>query len=581
MNRDKEMEFVMPKQSLLSSVPGKLVWSLTSACAVAVLLQAAGCTPDKSPYQAEIKRDADYSAATPLFTGSGSSTPLAQIVAADHPYMAARGHNSMHSDASMSGTHPEAGPLGSSGEFDIGSANMAISLLGGGECGNTTFTSTGLLISFCADFDNFRVYALQALTDENGKARFRKVASYALPERESSIKAKQSLPVDIGLIMNDTSGGAYFRLDDQDRITIADATNTLQVLELSSSLNSEGFLTGSFNVVTEEALGLHVPNDVDYAQPGHEDITDVIADWNAPDVYWFVTRQGTLAAADLSGASPVVNSIKLPGEEIQNATAMDASGIYIVSDFAMYKYQLNASHEPVQVWRKSYDRGTAPKPGQLNQGSGTTPTLMGENNEYVAITDNADPVNILVYQRDNGELICQEPVFAFPLAPGDSSGMTYASATDNSLIGYRNSLVVENNWGYSNVLANNWTQPGLTRVDVQASVTPGDLSGNCTTVWENTTEASQSTVPKLSLGSGLVYIYTREDIPGNAADPQDAIGDQAYYFGALDFQTGEVVFKTLTGTGRNWNNNYAPITIGPDGTAYVGTYNGIISIQDK
>ena len=39
--------------------------------------------------------------------------------------------------------------------------------------------------------------------------------------------------------------------------------------------------------------------------------------------------------------------------------------------------------------------------------------------------------------------------------------------------------------------------------------------------------------------------------------------------------------KVFTGTGRNWNNSYGPITIGPNGTAYVGVFNGLISISDS
>ena len=40
------------------------------------------------------------------------------------------------------------------------------------------------------------------------------------------------------------------------------------------------------------------------------------------------------------------------------------------------------------------------KPGQSDAGSGTTPTLMG--NGWVAITDNADPMNVVVYRRARG-----------------------------------------------------------------------------------------------------------------------------------------------------------------------------------
>lgn len=129
------------------------------------------------------------------------------------------------------------------------------------------------------------------------------------------------------------------------------------------------------------------------------------------------------------------------------------------------------------MWRQSYDRGTGTKPGSVNQGSGTTPDLFGAGEDYVAITDNADDrMNILVYRRgrdvpDDRRLVCKVPVFG--------SG---ASTTDNSLISYGSSLVVENNYGYENITSLTFGRSvvgGVTRVDVRK-----DGSG-CDTLWES------------------------------------------------------------------------------------------------
>ncbi|MBR6635395.1 MAG: hypothetical protein IKL41_07220, partial [Clostridia bacterium] len=87
-------------------------------------------------------------------------------------------------------------------------------------------------------------------------------------------------------------------------------------------------------------------------------------------------------------------------------------------------------------------------------------------------------------------------------------------------------------------------------------------------------EASCTVVPKLSTENGLVYLYTREY--GNGI-PKNAV---AWYLTAVDFETGETVFKVFTGCGRNWNNSYGPITIGPNDTLYVGVFNGLISVKD-
>jgi hypothetical protein len=197
--------------------------------------------------------------------------------------------------------------------------------------------------------------------------------------------------------------------------------------------------------------------------------------------------------------------------------------------------------------------------GQINQGSGTTPTLLGD--DFVAIADNAEPrMNVLVYRRDgrDGErLHCKTPVFA----PG-------RSATENTLIGHGRSLVVENNAGYDifrTMRRGKTSAPGIARVDLRE-----DGSG-CDVIWESQ-EISQTTVPKLSASNGLIYLYTK--LP-NA--PRDA---DAYYFTALDFATGRTVYRVLTGTGVRYDNNWAAIALAPDGTAYVGVLNGLLRVRD-
>lgn len=105
----------------------------------------------------------------------------------------------------------------------------------------------------------------------------------------------------------------------------------------------------------------------------------------------------------------------------------------------------------------------------------------------------------------------------------------------------------------------------MARIDLNAD------GAGCHVAWESQ-ETSQTTVPKVSLGNGLVYLYTK--------DPHAARWVDAYYFTALDFRTGATVYKILTGTGVGYDNNWAPITLGPDGTAYVGTVRGLIAVRD-
>jgi hypothetical protein len=86
-------------------------------------------------------------------------------------------------------------------------------------------------------------------------------------------------------------------------------------------------------------------------------------------------------------------------------------------------------------------------------------------------------------------------------------------------------------------------------------------------VWLDTSESAPTVVSKLSLASGLVYTYTT-----------DTNGD--WYWTALDFRTGRVVYKVYAGTGLGYNNNYSGISINPGGTAYVGSLGGIMLLRD-
>jgi hypothetical protein len=54
-----------------------------------------------------------------------------------------------------------------------------------------------------------------------------------------------------------------------------------------------------------------------------------------------------------------------------------------------------------------------------------------------------------------------------------------------------------------------------------------------------------------------------------------------WYFTAIDFVTGQTVFKQLAGTGDLYNSNYASVYLGPDETGYVGVVGGLVAIGDQ
>ncbi|QDQ15093.1 hypothetical protein [Streptomyces spectabilis] len=462
-----------------------------------------------------------------------------------HPYLAPNGRSGMHADAAGSGTYPWNGPLGRAPQ--VSSEKMAAL---GGECATVTFDRDGRIVTVCGTFSGFLVKLLDPRT-------LRTLAEYKLPQRPSTVEAITRL--DFSRIFKDTSGGAYSYLDDQDRLVLADSRQ--HVVRLAHERTADG--TWRFVVDKDWDLTAHVPHSCaswtnPYPSGECDPVTSVMPDWDGR--LWWVTRQGRVGTVDPKTGD--VRSTRLRGEEIQNSFSVAEDGVSIVSDHALYGFEAAADGTPKVTWRQTYDRGTGTKPGSVNQGSGTTPDLFGTGEKYVAITDNADDrMHVLVYRRGAGvpasrRLVCEVPVFG----PG-------ASTTDNSLISYGNSLVVENNYGYENITSLTLGRSvvgGVTRVDVRP-----DGSG-CDTVWRSE-ERSPSTVPKLSTTNGLLYLYTKEP---------NRLGIDAWYLTAVDFRTGRTRWKRLAGTGVAYDNNWAPVTLGPDGTAYVGVFNGLVAVRD-
>ena len=142
----------------------------------------------------------------------------------------------------------------------------------------------------------------------------------------------------------------------------------------------------------------------------------------------------------------------------------------------MYRFKAGDSGRPRVIWQAHYRNSGIVKPSQVNAGSGTTPTIM--DNGYVAITDNADPMNVVVYRtagklRGEKRKVCEQPVFA-----------KGASATENSLLTAGRSLIVENNYGYQDPFGPNSgavTQPGFARVDVKKNGEGCKLGGRTRT----------------------------------------------------------------------------------------------------
>jgi hypothetical protein len=448
-----------------------------------------------------------------------NAKPIGSFEVPQHPFMAPNGKSNIHGDAYMTDTHEPQGVLGRS--------TGVASALEMAECASVAFDSDGRIITICVGIERPRLMMLDPETLET-------LAEFPLPPRMGGGTGTSPF--------NDFSGGGYFYLDHQDRVVTP--TNNREIWVLDAGPTPLGM---GFEIDRRYDLTSVVP-------PG-EAIVSALPDWDG--LLWFVTTRGKVGTVEPESGQ--VQVVTLAGETISNSFATDETGgVFIVSDHALYRFDSTDGGAPGITWRQEYDRGNRLKPGQVSIGSGTTPTLSGKR--YVSITDNADPrMHVVVYERGKevaDRFVCQEPVFE----PGKG-------ATDNSLIAVDKSLIVENNYGYSGLMAVEGgasTTPGVTRV--RFSETEG-----CETVWESS-EIGPSVVPKVSLGAGLVYLYTKK--------PRDDDKD-AWYLTALRYRTGKTVFKRFSGEGLGYNNNYAPITVGPDGSVYVGVLGGLVRFKDR
>ncbi len=488
--------------------------------ALAVALLALGAAPASATPIAS----SGPAPSLPAFRGSAvAAHPLRRskvTIAPQNPFMAPNPGNNVHNDTWMTDAYHGKGPLGRS--LQTTSASQPPSV-----CISLTFDSEGRLVTVCGSNvapPQARVIDPKTLTT---------LATYDLPQAPD---LPGTLPY------QNVTGGAYFFLDQRDRIWATTKTDHIVVLGESNdghtlTLRHDYDLTGVLNDSSER-------------------VTSALPDFSGR--VWFVSKQNGKVGT-LDPTTGAVHAIAL-GEEVENSFAVGPHGVFIVSDRRMYRFEAATNGAPRIVWKAAYPNSHIHKPGQIDAGSGTTPTVM--RGGYVAITDNADPMNVVVYRTaarlaaGQKRIVCAVPVF--------KQG---ASATENSLIGSGNSLIVENNYGYQDPLGPNSgavTKPGFARVDIANGT-------GCRKVWTNHEVRAPTVVPKLSTRTGLIYAYTR---------PPDPSGSEGYYWTAISFRTGRTVWNRYAGSGLAFNNNYSGLALGPRGRAFLGVAGGIIALTD-
>lgn len=387
------------------------------------------------------------------------------------------------------------------------------------ECATMTFDSKGRIVALCGGVEGFTMMLIHPETLEP-------ISELAMPGRDATSGRNP---------LTDICGGTYFFLDGQDQAFAT--TTTSEIWKVRQAAD------GDLAKVRSWPLAGHLDDD--------DCLVAVAPDWQGR--VWFFSQHGTVGTLDRRTGRVATIELR-KGEDIVNSVSTDETGgVYAVSTHANYRLDADRRGRPRVTWRRTYDRGTTQKPGMLSRGSGTSPTLLGRR--WVAIADNAEPRSaVVVYDRRTGARHCRVPV----LARG-------ASATENSLVAAGRSFIIENNYGYAgpqSTMFGRSTTPGVSRVLLRRD--------GCRVAWTSR-ETAPTSVPKASHGNGLLYVYTK---------PPREDGVDAWYLTAIDIRTGKTAWSRLTGTGTQWNNHYASIYLGPDGTAYVATMAGLVRVAD-
>ncbi|MDN3643954.1 hypothetical protein QWY87_14650 [Lutimonas halocynthiae] len=277
-------------------------------------------------------------------------------------------------------------------------------------------------------------------------------------------------------------------------------------------------------------------------------------------------------------------------EEIQNSFSIGPDGVYIVSNIALYKFRFNDEKKTIEMdanWKKTFhDQGDqiypndgTQKKGQLNDGSGTTPTLMDDR--FVIIADNdARQINVNIYAQKDGHLVSRHSVFA-----KDSS------ACENSIVAYKNSLFIGNTSNYIDPFDFNDTPGGIDRFDYNEQT--GKFARKKD--WPIEHIDAKTATPKMSTATGVIYVYNREE----ASDD----GHHDWQMTAIDYETGRKVFylrpefekgefkesisflmKSFSMGLKNYdqkvfNNIWATYTFGPNNSIFIGAYRGFLKFS--
>ena len=181
---------------------------------------------------------------------------------------------------------------------------------------------------------------------------------------------------------------------------------------------------------------------------------------------------------------------------------------------------------------------------------------------YVAITDNADPMNVVVYRTAKKLKQGRE-------ARGlQGAGVRQGRERDRELADQAGrSLIVENNYGYQDPFGPN------SGARHRARVRPRRRQQERQGLHE---EVDQQRRPRADRGAEALD----QDRPDLHLQAAGGPGRPGLLLDRDRLPQRQDRLGQYAGSGLLFNNNYAGLALGPDGTAYLGVIGGIIALRD-
>ena len=318
--------------------------------------------------------------------------------------------------------------------------------------------------------------------------------------------------------------GEAIYLDAADRAVLA--TGERQVLSVRTSRDGEPDLEADATW------------DLKPYVPYGDCLVTVAPDWSGR--IWWASHAGLVGTLDPDTGQVGVVDL---GERIGRDVALDQRAAYVVTDEAVHRLVAGEDGTPQPTWRSAYDGD-----------SGSAPVLV--DGGALALTDEVDErLGVRFVARDDGRTLCRQPV----LEAG-------RGATHSPLAALGPGVAVTNNAGYRSprsTLLGFTTRSGIARVDL--------VDGECALRWTSDV-VSPGSGAVVSRATGLLYAWTKRPSPA---------GVSAWYLTAVDAHTGRTKWGVRTGTGLLAGSDGSRITLGRDGSAYLGTMSGIVRVHDR